>query len=128
MLFVLGEKKNQLRMYSCRRIYYSYAHRFQFIYESTRVHAGRVNTSAVEQKEEEVDEVEERGGGAGAAGGGGGGAPDPALLRAVKRFGDAQVRSIKFIAFLRIICVFLLHVSSLSSICCSITFTSLKLG
>lgn len=46
-------------MYSCRRIYYSYAHRFQFIYESTRVHVRRVNTPAVEQKEEEVDEVEE---------------------------------------------------------------------
>lgn len=46
-------------MYSCRRIYYSYAHRFQFIYESTHAHVGRVNTSAVEQKEEEVDEVEE---------------------------------------------------------------------
>lgn len=47
-------------MYSCRRIYYSYAHRFQFIYESTHVHVRRVNTSAVEEEAEEVKEVEEK--------------------------------------------------------------------
>lgn len=46
-------------MYSCRRIYYSYAHRFQFIYEPTHVHVSRVNTSAEEEKEEEGEVVEE---------------------------------------------------------------------